>query len=244
MRGDGPRDGVVAVLFEVSGEDRQLFRPGAGESLDSCHGRFPRGDGAGLVENHVFNLAGVLERGGGLKEQAVHQGFAGTGGYGHGRGQTEGARAADQQHGNREGESFRSGIAEHKAPKEESHHRDRDYRGHEHQGDPVAYPGDGGFAGQNLFYRQDDLAERGGGAGARRPAEQEPRNEDAGAAHRVAFPDVPGNRFAGQARFVHGARAPGDLGVGRNGFARPDDEIVAGIEIIGPRLLDAPLSGG
>ena len=143
-----------------------------------------------------------------------------------GRGQPEGARAGDDQHGDRGGEGGGAGLAG-AQPEPERADGERDHDGHEHRRHPVGQPLHRRLARLGRGHEAGDLGQGGVGADAGGLDHEPAAGVDGGAGDRVPGADLDRHRLAGEQRRVDGRRALLDDAVGGDLLAGADDEAVA-----------------
>ena len=222
--GDGPPDRVLRRVLEGAGQraaPRRRSVPAAGDDVDERH-RAGR-DGAGLVEHDRVDAPGRLEHLGTLDDDAELGAAAGADHDRGRRGQPEGARAGDDQHGDGGGERRRRRLAG-AEPEAEGGDGEGDDDRHEHGRDAVGEPLHRRLAGLGVLDEPGDLGQLGVGADAGRPHDEAAAGVDGGAGDGVAGADLDRHRLAGQQRGVDGRRALGDDAVGGDLLARAHDE--------------------
>ena len=149
---------------------------------------------------------------------------------GHRRGKAEGARAADDEHGDGARQRIAHGLAD-KHPNGECDERDADDRRDEHAGDAVGHLGDGGLCRGGVADHADDLRERRILADARGAAAQEAGLVQGRRGDGITRGLIHRDALAGQRGLVHGAAALLDDAVHRDGLTGADDENVAGAHL-------------
>ena len=123
------------------------------------------GEGAGLIHHQGVHLTHDLD-GLGVLEQHPHGGAFACGHHdGHGRGQTQGAGAGDDEHGHRVDDGVgHAGLGTDEGPDDEGEDRDPHHRGHEIGGHHVHQLLDGGPAALGFGHHFDDLGQESVGA--------------------------------------------------------------------------------
>ena len=181
--------------------------------------------------------AGGLQDLGALDQDAELGAAAGADHQRGRRGQAQGARAGDDQHGDGGGERRRQPVTgadpeAQRADGQGDHDRDED------PGDPVGQPLHLGLAVLGVLDQLGHLGELGVGADPGGADDEPAAGVDGRADDGVAEPDLDRHRLAGQHRRVHRGRALLDDAVGGDLLARADDEPVADGELLGgdPRL--------
>ena len=224
--GDGVGDGVLGGVLECAGEAERVGGVGAvdGDDVDECHAA--GGDGAGLVEDDGVDLAGRLEDLGSLDEDPELGAAAGADEECGGCGESEGAGAGDDQHGDRGGERGGGRLAG-AEPEAEGADGESDDDRHEHGRDLVGEALHRGFAVLGVGDESGDLGQGGVGADPGGAHDESSAGVDGGSGDGVAGGDFDGHRFAGQQRGVDRRAAFLDDAVGGDLLAGPDDEPVA-----------------
>ena len=213
-----------------------------GHDVDEAH--HAGGDGAGLVEHDRVDPPGGLEDLRPLDDHAELRAPAGADHDRRRRGQAEGARAGDDQHGDGGGERDGRVLAD-PEPEPEGGDGQGDDDRHEHRRDAVGQSLHRRLAALGVLHETGDLGELGVGTDPGRPHDQSTTGVDGGTGHGVAGADVDRDRFAGEQRGVDRRRAVFDDAVGGHLLTRADDEAVADGEL-GDRdaLLDAVAQHG
>ena len=232
---DGRGQRMLAFGLERDGGLQQLLLRHAGSGNEIRDLRLAGGDGAGLVECDDARPARMLKARGRLEKDAVLRAHAAADHDGHRRGQTQRARAADDEHGDaarqREGE-----FAPDEQPHDRRHDGDRDDRRDEHACDLVSRLGDRRLRRRRVGDHADDLAERGVLADACGLTAQEAGAVDRRGRHAVAGRLVDRDALTGQGGFVDGARAVQHDAVDRDALARADDEDITLFDLRGGDL--------
>ena len=139
------------------------------------------------------------------------------------RGESQRARARDDQHGHRSGERI-VGVAGDREPGEQRQHGDADRRRHEHRRHPVGESLHLGATALRLVDEADDLGERSVGTDPNRLDDERAVGVDRGADHLVAGAHFDGHRLAGHHRGIDTGVAIDDHAIGCDLLAGPDHE--------------------
>ena len=193
--------------------------------------RLAGGDRPGLVERDDVDPPRLLEGGGGLEQDALLRADAAADHDRDGRGKSQGAGAADDEHGDaaREGEAE---LTTEEQPHQRRHEGDRHDHRHEHAGNAVRDLRDRGLGRRRVRYHADDLAERRILADARRLALQVALAVDRRGRDAVARRLVHGDALAGQGGFVHSARPLENKAVDGDALARAHHKDVAPLHLL------------
>ena len=230
---DRSGDRVLGRVLQRAGEAEYVFDGGAVGSDDVDERHLAGGDGAGLVEHDRVDSLGRLEHLGTLDEDPELCASTGADHERGGCGETERARAGDDQHGDGGGE--RSGGAVGRRgdePESERRHGEGDDDGHEDARDPVGESLDLCLAGLGVLDQAGDLGERSVGPDPGGAHDEAAAGVDGGAGDGVAGADFDRNRFAGEQRGVDGRGALDDDAVGGDLLAGSDDEQVVDGELL------------
>ena len=184
-----------------------------------------------LVQYDDLCLAGLLERDGGLEENAVFRAEAAADHDRNGRRQTERAGTGDDQHR----DAPREGVAEcfsEQQPDDKGQSRDRDHRRDEHAGDAVRELRDRRLGGRRIADHFDDLREGGVLAHARGLTANKAGLIDRRGRHAVSRGLVHGDALAGQRGFVDRARSVEHQTVHGDTLARAYEKDVAARDLV------------
>ena len=215
---------MLTLALQRGGKLEQCFlahgrRPvGALGHHDVGHSRLAAGDGARLIEHHGAHAAQVLQRLGALKQNTHLCTLAGAHHNGDGRGQTQGARAADHQHGDGGGERLVD-VAGERHPYHKGHGRNHKHHGHKHAGDLVGQAGDGRLGGVSVLDELNNLGERRIGAHARGAEGERPGVVDRSGVDGIAGGLFHGDRLAGKRALIDGRGALEHNAVDGDGLA-------------------------
>ena len=217
---------MLALCLQRDGCLQKLPLRHAVRRDEICDLRLAGGDGSGLVQGDDARPTRMLQTCRRFEQNAVFRAYAAADHDGDRRGKTQRARAADDQHGNaprkRKGE-----FPAQQQPDDCCDKRDGNDRRDEHTRDLVRRLGNRRFRRRRVGNHADDLAERGILADAGCLTPEEARAVDRCGGNTVAGSLVNRDAFAGQRRFVDGARAVQHNAVNRDALARTDDEHVA-----------------
>ena len=186
---------------------------------------------AGLVEHHGGDAPRALEGLDRRDQDAQLRGAADAHHHGGRGGQSQRARAGDDQHGDR-GDQAAEGVAGQQPPAQQRRGRDRQHGRHEHPGDPVGEALRVGLAGLRVLHEAHDLRQRRvgpdrGGAHGQHAGGVERRAGD-GAAGDL----LDGHRLAGEHRLVDRGRAVGHRAVDGDLLAGADAQHVADHDLV------------
>ncbi len=228
---------MLGGRLDRSGQAEELFEPDARRGRGVGDLRPALGQGARLVEDDRVDLVEGLQALPALDEDAPLGPLARPDHDGRRRGQAHGAGTGDDEDGH-EVEQGRdeTGLGPEQGPGREGQDGDADDGRHEDPGDDVGQALDGGLGALGLLDQPDDAGQRGVLADAFGP---EPE----------AAPLIEGGPDDGRAgRLVHGQALAADHGlvdrrpafdddaVDRDGLAGPDDEDVAGPDVLDGHL--------
>ncbi len=241
----GAGDRVLGRVLQRTGQPQHLVAslPSAGTTSTSAI--VPGGHGARLVEHDRVDAPGRLEHLGSLDEDAELGAAAGADHDRRRRGQTEGARAGDDQHG--DGGRERDGRRPRRCPSQKpSVPTARAMTiGTNTAEIRSARRCTGALPALGVLDEAGDLGQLGVGADPRRPHDEPAAGVDGGTGDGVARPDLDRHRLAGEQRGVDRRRAVLDDAVGGDLLARPHDEAVADGELLDrDALLDAVAEDG
>ena len=220
---------VLGALFKrrCNGEE---FVPLRAEGQNVGDDGLSLRDGTGLVENDSRNAVRRFQRLGGLDEDPVHCAAPRADHDGRGSCKAECAGAADDEHGNADGErEF------HAVPRQEPHRRrddgNRDDHGDKHAAHLIGKLGDGRFGAGGLVHETYDLGERRIVADLRRAHLEVAGFVDRCADDGVTHLFLDGNALARQRGFIDRGRTLEHHTVDRNALARLDDEHLTGLHL-------------
>ena len=193
---------------------------------------FPPGDRAGLVQDHGLDLAGGLQGGGRLEEDAVLGTHTAAHHDGHGGGQPQRAGAGDHQDADGTSNGIAEGLAQGQPDEAGGQSDDQDHR-HEDAGDLVGQTGHGGLGGRGLLHQLDDPAQ-----GGLLPHPQGTDGEGAalvqsGGGDRVPGTLVHGHGLTGQSGLVDSTLPGNHFPIHRDGLAGTDQHQITGANLLG-----------
>ena len=222
---------MLAALLDRIGQPQQLILRHARRGQQVRDLRLALRDGAGLIQRDDLDAPGRFQRSGRFEQDAMLCANAVADHDGHRRGKAEGARAADDEHGNGARQRIAHGLAD-KHPDNKRDKRNADDGRDEHTGDAVGHLRNGGLCCGCVADHSDDLRERRILADARGAAAQEAGLVQRGSRDGVARSLIHRDALAGQRGLVHGAAALLDDTVHRDGLAGADDKNVAGAHLL------------
>ena len=156
---DGAGQRVLTAQLQTGGHAEQEFLGHVAGAEDFYNVGLTGGDGAGLIQQHSVGVAGGLEAGGGLEQDAVFGTHAAADHDGDGRRQAQGTGAADDQHADAAGQRKCKGLAQ-QQPDDKRGRGNTDDGGHEDAGDPVRGLGQRGLRRGGVAHQADDLGQR------------------------------------------------------------------------------------
>ena len=212
---------MLAAQLQTGGHAEQEFLGHVAGADDFYNARLTGGDGAGLIQQHGIGVAGGLEAGGGLEQDAVFGAHAAADHDGDGRRQTQGAGAADDQHADAAGQRKGKGLAQQK-PDGKRGNGDADDGGHKDAGDLIRGLGQRGLRRGGVAHQTDDLGQRRVLTDALGTAGQGPVLVDGRGADGGAGELVHRHALAGQGCLVDGGDALGDGAVYRDALTGAD----------------------
>ena len=212
---------MLAAQLQTGGHAEQEFLGHVAGADDFYNAGLTGGDGAGLIQQHGIGVAGGLEAGGGLEQDAVFGAHAAADHDGDGRRQTQGAGAADDQHADAAGQRKGKGLAQQK-PDGKRGNGDADDGGHKDAGDLIRGLGQRGLRRGGVAHQTDDLGQRrvltdALGTAGQRTVLVDGRGADGGAGELVHR-----HALAGQGCLVDGGDALGDGAVYRDALTGAD----------------------
>ncbi len=159
---DGRSQGMLAECLEAGGPLHQVLLAVIAERDDGLQGGTALGERSGLVDHHGVHPLHRLQGFGVLDEHAGASAASGAHHDGHGRGQSESARAGDDEHGDgidqRMRQSRRGAEGE---PGDEGDERNADHGGNKDGGNLIGQMLDGGAAALCFADQADDLRQHG-----------------------------------------------------------------------------------
>ena len=223
---DGSGQRMFAAQLQPGGHAQQEFGRHLAGAHHLHHGGFAGGDGAGLVQQKGVGVAGGLQTGGGLEQDAVFGAHAAAHHDGHRGSEAQCAGAADDQHRNaachRKGQPHAQRQPHRKGDGGDAHDG-----GHEHGGHPVGGFGQRGLGGGGVPHQPDDLGEGGvlphaGGAAGERAVLVDGGGADGGAGELVHR-----HALAGEGGLIHRGHALRHGAVHRDALAGAHQKQVA-----------------
>ena len=235
LQGVGPRrsdDGLGnRMLRGLLRRGRQTQHLGFGEAVmggDVGDARLALREGAGLVENDGLELVGGFQSRTASEQDAQLGALAGADPNRRRGGESQRARAGDNQHGHEVEE--RKGNRRGRAPQEPGRKRQQGnakHRGHEDGGHFVGQPLDGRLGALRLFDQPDDLRQHRVASNPRGAHGKAAGLVERGAEDGITGGSVHRQTLAGEHRLVERRVALGDLTVHRHLFARPHQHQIA-----------------
>ncbi|KFC70175.1 hypothetical protein FF80_00957 [Devosia sp. LC5] len=180
------------------------------------------GQGAGLVERHGGHLAQPLEHGATLQQQATTCACRQSGCDGGGRGDHQGARAADQQDGQTFVDPFAPGLAQQQRRHDGNESADQQNGGRVVAGKLVDEAFGRRLAFLGFFHQSDHPGDRVVAGLGGDPYLEDVVGVDGAGEHAIPWPLVLGNTFSRHRRLVHGAAAFDDVAIGGDTVTRAD----------------------
>ncbi len=211
------------------GEETVRLHTGGGD--DVRHPGTALGDGTGLIQNHGLDGVGVLQRLGGLEQNAVFRAFSGPHHDCHRGGKTQGAGAGDYQHRYADGQGELKGLPQ-QHPDHKGKDRNADNRRDEYTADFVRQLGNGGLGVAGLLHQPDDLGEGGVVPNLLRPESEIARFIDGGGDYLVTLRLFHRDAFPGDGGFVHRRRAGQDFPVHRDALPRTDRQSIPWTDLL------------
>ena len=236
---NSPGKRMFALLFQRAGRGQQFF-PGHALCRDHIrHPGLPAGDGPGFIQGNDLRLPCLLQGNRCLEHNAVLCPHPVAYHDGHRSRKSQGAGAADHQHGNSSGQRKARRLACDQ-PYRDGHKGDPDHRRDEYAGYPVRHLGDGRFCSRRITHHLDDLGKRRVLAHPGRLAFQETGLIERRSRHPIPGVFIHRDALAGQGRFIDRADPFQHNAVHRYIFTGPYDEHIAFAHLInGDCLLDA-----
>ena len=193
---------------------------------DIGDGGLTGGNGTGFIQHDSGNTVGTLQCFGAFHQNAVFRAAAGAHHNSGGSGQTQGAGTADDQYGNVDGKG-KGGCLADEQPNDHGQNSnaddDRDKNGSDFIGNAL----DGRFGGGGILHQMNDLGEGGffpymGGLHGEITAAAQGSAGDG-----IADGFIDRQAFAGDGGFIHSGLSFGDGAIHRDGFTRPNKEMIA-----------------
>ena len=229
---------MLGELFERRGDGEKLVPADAAVDDVGDDGLALR-DGAGLVEHDGVDAVRRFKRFGGFDEDAVGCAAARADHDGRRGGETQRAGAADDEHGNADGQREFHAVAR-QQPRRRRDDGDRDDDGDEHAADLIGQLGDGSLGARGLVHKAHDLGKSGVVADLGRAHLEIAGLVDRRADDAVARLLFDGDALARQRGFVDRGRALEHDAVDGDALARLDDEHIVDLHLLnGDDALDA-----
>src|SRR5690606_2703467 len=219
--GDGGGEGVGAVLLECGGPGQDLLLGEAGGGDDGGDGGPVGGQGPGLVEGDVPDVAEAFEDGPALDDDAELAGRADRGDHGDGHRDGQRTRGGGHEHHQGAGDPGLR-VTGQGADERDEHGQDQD-PGHQGSGDAVGEPGAVPLLGLGLLDQAHDRGQGVVGAGRGRLDLQGTSGVDRPGGHLVTRADLDGDGLTGDRRGVQAAVPGSDDAVGGDALTGPDD---------------------
>ncbi len=226
------RQWMFAGFFQTGRKLQELFLTHAGRCHHSGQFRFAKGQGAGLVHYQGIDLAHGLD-GLGVFEQHPHGGALAGGHHdGHGSGESQGARAGDDQHRDRDDQGIgQARLGAEIIPDCKGGYGNGNNHRHKVTGHLISQFLDRRSAALSIGHHLHYLGKEGVAANFFRPHSDCAGGIDRGADHLILRLFFYRNRFTRDHRFIHRAGTIDYSAVHRDLFARPDPEHIADLNV-------------
>ena len=203
---------------------------GVGDREHRADGGFVPGEGAGLVEGDVADLAETLERGAGLHHHAEATGRADGGNGRHRNGNGQGAGRRGDEHHQRP-LNPRARVAENGTDGGDRHRED-EHPGDERPGDAIGDAGAAALVVLRALDEGDDLGQRIARTWCRRAGLDGVAGVDGAREESTALVHRDRDGFTGDGGRVDGGGGPQQRRVGGNSLAGADEQDVAGDDVV------------